>query len=341
MTTLRMELGSRSYDIHIGGGLIAKADKYLDLDRKVFILTDDGVPAQYAQTVAALAEDAFVLTIPQGEESKSLETYDRVCKAMLDFGMSRGDCAVAVGGGVIGDLCGFAASTYMRGVDFYNIPTTVLSQVDSSIGGKCAIDFHGVKNIIGSFYQPKCVIVDIELLSTLDSRQVSNGLAEAVKMALTSDRDLFEFFEKCEDISAHLEEIVVGALKIKKSVVEADEKEGSLRKILNFGHTLGHGIESLGGRYHGECVALGMLPMCSGKVRARLVEVLKKLSLPHAFTDDIDVEKALAFAAHDKKADSSSVSAVFVDTVGKFRLERIALTGFYTHIRETIDDCKE
>ena len=146
---------------------------------------------------------------------------------------------------MVGDLAGFAASAYMRGIDFYNIPTTLLSQIDSSIGGKTAINFGGVKNIVGAFYQPKKVLIDPDLLKTLPPRQISNGLAEAIKVGLTSDEKLFDIFENGE-IGSRLDEIIVRALTVKKNVVEQDEKEAGLRRILNFGHTVGHGIESSG-----------------------------------------------------------------------------------------------
>ena len=265
MSVLHMELGADSYDIVIERGALQKAGEYLDLDRKVLVLTDDGVPAEYAETVAQQAKDGFVFTVPQGEDSKSIPQFSEILSEMLRRGFSRKDAVVAVGGGVVGDLSGFVASAYMRGVDFYNVPTTVLSQVDSSIGGKTAVNLDGIKNIVGAFYQPKKVLIDLDLLSTLSERQIGNGLAEAVKMSLTSDKELFELFEK-GNINDSMDEIITRSLKIKKAVVEQDEKEQGLRKILNFGHTIGHGVESferLNGLYHGECVALGMIPMVS------------------------------------------------------------------------------
>ena len=266
-----MELGELGYDIVIERGALDRAAELLDLDRKVLVVTDDGVPAEYASKVAASAKDGTVFTVAQGEDSKSLERFGEIMSRMLKLGFGRKDAVVAVGGGVVGDLAGFAASAYMRGIAFYNIPTTVLSQVDSSIGGKTAVNLDGIKNIVGAFYQPRKVLVDLDLLSTLPQRQISNGLAEAVKMSLTSDADLFGLFEK-GNISENMDEIITRSLMIKKNVVEQDEKEQGLRKILNFGHTIGHGIESfehLNGLYHGECVALGMIPMVSDTLRRR------------------------------------------------------------------------
>ena len=267
--TIRMNLGEDSYDIIVERGILADVDKHLKLDRRVLVVTDSGVPAQYAKTVAEKCREAVICTVEMGEGSKSLEVFGKLLQTMLDNGFSRKDCVVAVGGGVVGDLSGFAASAYMRGIDFYNIPTTLLSQIDSSIGGKTAINFGGVKNIVGAFYQPKKVIIDPELLKTLPERQISNGLAEAVKMSLTSDKELFGIFEN-KDINSNIDEIIIRSLNVKKSVVEQDEKEAGLRKILNLGHTIGHGIESsenLSELYHGECVALGMIPMCGEKIQ--------------------------------------------------------------------------
>lgn len=156
----------------------------------MLVVTDSGVPAAYAAAVAGACELAQICTLPAGESSKSFESYQLLLRAMLRLGMTRGDCVAAVGGGIAGDLAGFAAATYMRGVDFYNIPTTLLSQVDSSIGGKTAIDMDGVKNIVGAFHQPRAVLIDPDTLRTLPPRQISAGLAESVKMALTSDADL-------------------------------------------------------------------------------------------------------------------------------------------------------
>ena len=235
---------------------------------------------------------------------------------MLTFGMRRGDCVAAVGGGVPGDLAGFAAACYMRGIDFYNCPTTVLSQVDSSIGGKTAVDLDGIKNIVGAFWQPKRVLIDPDVLSTLPRRQVSNGLAEAVKMALCFDEKGFALFEE-GDVSVNMDRIIENALRTKKYVVEQDEKEQGLRRTLNFGHTLGHGIEALQGEdglYHGECVALGMLPMCSPEVRERLVKVLERLELP--VRCDAEVSRVMEAAVHDKKASGNTITAILVEKAG-------------------------
>ena len=313
-----MNLGADSYDITLERGTLRKAGEILNLRRKVMIVTDDGVQEQWPGTLAEQCEEAEIFCMQAGEKSKNLDTFREVLRRMLAFGMRRGDCVTAVGGGVPGDLAGFSAACYMRGIDFYNCPTTVLSQVDSSIGGKTAVDLDGIKNIVGAFYQPKAVLIDPDVLSTLPPRQTANGLAEAVKMALCFDEKGFELFER-EDPSEHMDRIVENALRIKKHVVELDEKEHGLRRALNFGHTLGHGIEAVqeeNGLVHGECVALGMLPMCAPEIRERLERVLKKLGLPTRC--EADASRVIEAAAHDKKASGTTITAIRVDKAGSF-----------------------
>ncbi len=323
---INMDLGKNSYDIVVDRGCISEAHKLLNLNRKVLIVTDSGVPKEYSGCIAAKCKQAVIECVEQGELSKSFDTYKRLLCVLLKNGFTRTDCVVAVGGGVVGDLAGFVAASFMRGIDFYNIPTTLLSQIDSSIGGKVAINVDGIKNVVGAFYQPKKVLIDPDVLSTLSKRQISNGLAEAIKMSLTSDRELFELFEN-QDILQNIDTIIIKSLCIKKDVVEQDEKETGLRKILNFGHTIGHGIESEAGLnelYHGECVALGMIPMCSDKVRERLVNVLKKVNLPTKL--NCDVNKVCEAMSHDKKYDGSMVTVVLVQAPGSFEMKKITST---------------
>ena len=217
---LTMQLKSRSYDIILKAGCLANLHQFTNVQgRKVFVLTDSGVPADYAKIVAGQCQDSTVYTIPQGEGSKCLKVYGQVLQAMLEFGMDRKDLLVAVGGGVVGDLGGFCAASYMRGIDFVNCPTTVLSQVDSSIGGKTAIDLGETKNIVGAFWQPKVVLVDFDTLKTLPRRQIVNGLAEALKTGIIGDPQLFALFE-CEHPEENIEQIVYRSLKFKKKIVE-------------------------------------------------------------------------------------------------------------------------
>ena len=334
--TLRMELGESSYDIFIERGILQRAGELLDLDRRVLIVTDDGVPSRYALAVAAQCKSPVIVTLKQGEGSKNADNLQRLWNKMLENHFTRSDCVVAVGGGVIGDLAGFCAATYMRGVDFYNLPTTLLSQVDSSIGGKVAVDFGGVKNIVGAFHQPRRVLIDPNVLKTLPSRQLSNGMAEVVKMAMTSDADLFSMIEGGET-EENIEEIIERALRIKKYVVEQDEKEIGLRRILNFGHTLGHGVESESGLkalYHGECVALGMIPMCSASARERLLPVLKALGLPAVIEGDLT--QILQIASHDKKRSGADISVIWVEEIGSCEILKLPLADWEQMIRQNL-----
>ena len=195
-TKLTMNLGERSYDIILKNGALENLYQFARLDRKVAVVTDSGVPAEYAQRVADQCRESTIITVPQGEASKSFKVLETVLRQMLEFNMGRGDLVVAVGGGVVGDLAGFAAAIYMRGIDFINCPTTTLSMIDSSIGGKTAVDLGDTKNIVGAFWQPKLVIVDPDTLATLPRRHFINGLAEAVKAGLLADPELFSIFEK-------------------------------------------------------------------------------------------------------------------------------------------------
>lgn len=321
---LTMELGERSYDIIIKRGALHRAAMLANLNRKVLVLTDEGVPPQYAKAVAAQCAEAHIMAVPQGEGSKSPATWQAVLARMLELGFTRGDALAAVGGGVVGDLGGFAASTYMRGIPFFQFPTTTLAQVDSSIGGKVAINLNGVKNVVGNFYQPRLVVADPDTLQTLPPRHVANGLAEALKTALIGSTELFEILEN-EPIEENIERILYLCLRYKKSVVERDETEQGERKLLNFGHTIGHGIEAaegLGGLLHGECVGLGMLPMIESRTLARRTRaIMKKLNLPT--TAHYNPEQVLHHMMSDKKRDGATFTIVRVKHLGQGYLEKV------------------
>ena len=312
------------YDIVLEQGALKKAGQLLDLDRRVLIVTDSGTPRHYAGALAAQCKEPLIVTIPGGEASKSIAQFEQLLSAMLRAGFTRKDCVAAVGGGVVGDLSAFAASCYMRGIDFYNIPTTLLSQVDSSVGGKTAVNLDGVKNIVGTFCQPSRVLIDPETLQSLDPRQLHAGLAEAIKMAATFDPELFALIEASESLQDDLPEIIRRSLCIKRDVVEQDPKEHGLRKVLNFGHTVGHAIESYhkGAMLHGECVSLGMLPMCSAPVRARLKKVLEKYQLPTQIAQTR--QQLLPYLLHDKKMGTGRISVVFVEEIGSFTLRELS-----------------
>lgn len=323
-----------SYDIVIEKGALLKIGEILNLQRRVLVVTDSGVPNKYSEAVLNASKEGTVLVLPEGESSKNIDNLQLILKKLVENNFTRTDAVVAVGGGMIGDLSGFAASMYMRGIDFYNIPTTVLSQVDSSIGGKTAIDFMGIKNIVGAFYQPKRVVIDIETLKTLPQRQISNGLCEAFKMACTSDKSLFEIFEKGEALNK-IETVIEKALLIKKDVVEKDEREAGLRKILNFGHTVAHAVESadnMKNLYHGECVAIGMPIMCSPKIRDRVESILKSLGLKTELSYTVD--ELIELCKHDKKTSGDKITIVYLEDIEKFELREIGFDELKNMIRE-------
>ena len=328
---LTMQLKSRSYDIILKGGCLANLHQFTNVqNRKVFVLTDSGVPRQYAETIAAQCPHSTIYTIPQGEGSKCLKVFGQVLQTMLDFDMDRKDLLVAVGGGVVGDLGGFCAASYMRGIDFVNCPTTVLAQVDSSIGGKTAIDLGETKNIVGAFWQPKVVLVDFDTLATLPRRHVVDGLAEALKTGLIGDAQLFALFET-EHPEEQIEQIVYRSLKFKKKIVEQDEREGSVRACLNFGHTIGHGIEAVRGirgrrttgLYHGECVALGMLPMIEDPALVKRVRAIyRTLGLPTR--TGANKAKVLEYMQHDKKTRGDHITVIKCPGLGCWRADTIS-----------------
>ena len=318
---LSVSTPSGGYDIRLQRGSLTEAGRTFSAHRKALIVTDDGVPVRYAEAVAAGCGQASVFTLPQGEATKSISWYQTLLRAMAAADFTRGDCVIAVGGGVVGDLAGFAAATYMRGVDFYNIPTTLLAMVDSSIGGKVAVDLDGIKNLVGAFYPPRGVWVDPDVLGTLDLRQFRAGFVEAVKMALTCDAGLFAELEE-KGLSMPAELLIEGALRIKKKVVEQDLTEQGLRRVLNFGHTVGHAVESQqqGRLLHGECVALGMLFFCSPEVRVRLQRLWNQIGLSSQLP--ATPQQLEPYLRHDKKRAGEQIITVYVDKPGNYEFRR-------------------
>ena len=313
---LVVDLKENSYPIYIEEGILYHIQDYIDLNRKVLIVTDQNIPLEYATCIKDQAKEGYIYQVTPGEEAKSFACFQDLCRFLLDHHFTRKDVVVAVGGGVVGDLSGYVAASYMRGIDFIQIPTTTLSQIDSSIGGKVAINLDGVKNIIGAFYQPKAVFIDFHTLKTLPTRHFYNGLVEALKAGMIYDEELFKLFEQ-EDIKQALPTIIYRALCVKKDVVEKDEKEQNLRKILNFGHTIGHAIESyyqLSQYYHGECVALGMLYFTTPELRKRLEVIYDKMHLKKHVS--FDVEEVFAYLRNDKKTHGDVIDVVYVEQLG-------------------------
>lgn len=331
---LTVEIPNHKYNVHIKKGIINDISKYIDLNRKVLIVTDDMIPEEYVTAVQKQCPESFLATIHAGEQSKCFIYLQFIWNALLDNGFGRKDLLIALGGGVVGDLTGFAAATYMRGIDYINIPTSTLSQIDSSIGGKTAMNLGDVKNIVGAFHQPRAVFIDTDTLTTLDDRNFYNGLAEAVKAGMIGDKELFELFEAMpanrDAIQAdYIEKIITKALTVKKNIVEQDERETGLRQVLNFGHTIGHAIESAGeleGMLHGEAVACGMMAVTEdAAIKERLAAVLEKLQLPTTYDYPADTLKQII--AHDKKANGSKINLVQVKQIGTADLVKLPLTA--------------
>ena len=334
--TITINLLDKSYEIIIKNNAFKEIDKILPLKGKTLLITDSGVPREYYEAFLDMFPEAGLFCFHDGEDNKTFDPYMGVLEKLKEEEFSRNDNIVALGGGLVSDVAGFIASTYMRGMNFYIIPTTLLADVDASIGGKVAVNFEDIKNLVGNFYQPKKVIIDPKLLNTLSDRLFFEGLVESIKMAATYDKDLFEFIEKLnsrKEVEDNIEEIIYRSLLIKKAVVEEDEKELHLRKILNFGHTVGHALELLsdGGLYHGEAVGIGMTYFSSLKVKNRIISFLKKFNLP--YQDDFKVEDIMEKLKNDKKRNNDKVTICYVNEIGKYELRQMSFKEIEENIR--------
>ena len=314
-----LQLPGKKSDLVIDPGGLSRLGQWFDRSRRALLVTDSGVPKQYAETVRRQWEGLELVTVPQGERSKSVETWNMLLETMQQNGFTRDDCVVALGGGMVGDLAGFAAASYLRGIDCCSIPTTLLSMIDASFGGKTAVNFGGAKNPVGAFSQPKRVLVDPETLKTLPKRQIVSGLAEALKIAVCFDPELFRYFETGDPVSDPTP-VIEPCILHKRRLVMEDERDEGARKLLNFGHTIGHAIESKTGLLHGECVGLGMLPMCSEKVRSRLLPIYEKLGLPTQ--NPCEPELLIDLIRQDKKASADGVDAIVVEEIGHAEIRR-------------------
>lgn len=319
---LNVQIPGSSYPIVIEKGCLRHLTDWIAPERKTMLVYDTGIPEKWIELVKSQLPNCAAFCFEQGEGSKTMQTLERCLIAMSDAGLNRKSQVVALGGGVVGDLAGFAAACYMRGIDFYNLPTTVLSQVDSSVGGKTAVDLGPVKNIVGAFWQPKAVLIDPDVLETLDPRQISAGLAEALKMGLLFEEELVEAYEKEELDLTH---IIARSIDLKRMVVEQDEKEAGLRKALNFGHTIGHAIEGSFDDHdylRGECVATGMLYFIEDEaLKNRVIAIEDRLNLPRI--EDFDPASVKELLRHDKKGNDQGIDCVFVTEPGKFEFRTL------------------
>ena len=327
---LKVNLKENSYSIIIGNDLLRDFNKYYSLDSKVLIISDDNIPSIYYETILSKCNEGYKYIINHGEKSKNIDNYLAINKFLLENNFSRDDLIIALGGGVVGDLSAFIASTYKRGINFINIPTSTLAMIDSSVGGKTGIDFNGVKNVLGSFYQPKLVLIDLDTLKTLDERNYNNGLVEALKMGLIKDSSILELFNNPKD---NIKEIIIKSLRSKIEVIELDEKENNIRKILNFGHTFGHAYEMLDSSLlHGEAVARGMLTVLEGNIKDKVETIVKSLNI--SFEYDMNIEEVIKLIKNDKKATSDYLDLILVKEVGSAIIERIEINELRKLLKE-------
>ncbi|MGN1356368.1 MAG: 3-dehydroquinate synthase [Succinivibrionaceae bacterium] len=338
MELVQVDLGERSYPIIIDQGNLAHRDVFKKIIRTktVMIVTNTTVGPLYLQSLCAVLQKEFTVyscILPDGEKYKTLETFNQILTAMLEKNLGRDCTVVALGGGVVGDISGFAASAYQRGVDFVQIPTTLLSQVDSSVGGKTGVNHPLGKNMIGAFYQPQGVIIDLCCLKTLPERELSAGMAEVIKYGIIWDGDFFAFLEKnMEKLMAGDMELLGQTIKkccsIKAEVVHEDEREGGVRALLNLGHTFGHAIENFMGygvRLHGEAVAAGCviaarlaenMGLISGENVQRITALFAAARLPVDPPEGMTCEDFLQLMVHDKKVKNGRIRYVIPTSIG-------------------------
>jgi len=317
LKSLEITSKTRVYHVEIENNLLDHLEKYLNPSFQYVIISDNHIPTKYIEKVQKACPNHILILFPEGEKSKSLEQFSRITELMLEQNIKKDAKLIALGGGVTGDLAGFVASVYLRGIDYIQIPTTLLSQIDSSVGGKVAINSSKGKNVIGSFYPPTMVLIDPKTLDTLPPRHFSNGMAEMIKYGMIADKSLFEKI-RFEDVKDHLEYFISRSLEIKKEFVEKDEFDNGLRQSLNFGHTFGHAIESYYeyDKYlHGEAISIGMVMVLSKpEVRKELIEVLKKYRLPTE--DSAKISDLKDYVNRDKKARKELLNIVDVLEIG-------------------------
>ncbi|XOF32952.1 MAG: 3-dehydroquinate synthase [Candidatus Electrothrix sp. YB6] len=339
-TVVTVGLDERSYPIRISAGLLAKIGRDLQ-ERKVGtkygVISDDTVAGLYGKQCLQSLTDAGIraelLTFPHGEASKNLQTIADLSSTLAQRGFDRSDALIALGGGVTGDITGFLASIYMRGIPFVQVPTTLLAQVDSSVGGKTGVDIPEGKNLVGTFYQPKAVYIDTDVLQTLPVDELQGGLAEVIKYGVIRDADFFTFLARYRDAVFALDQEVLTRLiarccEIKAWVVEQDEREGGLRRILNYGHTIGHAVEAASNfqLIHGKAVAVGMcaaaeLAVCTGCMSAEDACAVRNLielyDLPVSIPAELDPGTIKKYLLNDKKTVGGRVFYVLPETIGK------------------------
>lgn len=338
MRTLRLDLAEHGYPIHIGSGLLDDGALYRPhiRGRRVVVVSDCRVAGLYGTQVCAALADyrPLLLEFAPGEASKTLETYASLADDLIDGRFDRHVTLVALGGGVVGDMTGFLAATYQRGVDFIQVPTTLLAQVDSSVGGKTGVNRPGGKNLLGAFHQPRCVLADTGTLNSLPRRELAAGLAEVIKYGLIADAEFLAWIERdldalLEGDEVALQHAIYRSCEIKAAIVAADERESGQRALLNLGHTFGHAVEAATGYdawLHGEAVGLGLLMAAdlscrlgrlSAEAVARIAALLERAALPTRLPDDIATDTLLGYMAGDKKVLDGQLRLVALAAIGR------------------------
>lgn len=335
--TVRVELGDRSYDVVVGSDLLSNFGATIagleSLSKRCAIITEETVGPLYGELVgSSLREAGFqsdTIVVPSGEASKSMNVVTYVCREMLKLGLDRKAFVVALGGGVIGDLAGFCASIFQRGVPYIQVPTTVLSQVDSSVGGKTGVNTPEGKNLLGAFHQPRLVIADVDTLKSLPDREYREGFAEIIKHAAIRDADMFEMIEQAGDERGDVTELIARNVALKAGVVEEDERETSgTRALLNFGHTVGHGVEAAAGYgelLHGEAISVGIMAALrlSEKVSGlksaeakRVSDLLHQFKLPRSIPATFQTQNIIDLMMRDKKFSEGAIRFVLLNELG-------------------------
>lgn len=311
-------------------------------ESKFLIITDENVFSLYEDRIKSIMKglEYFIFKITPGEESKSIENFVEINKFLVENNFNRGDAIIAFGGGVVGDLGGYVAASYLRGIDFLAVPTTLLSMIDSSVGGKNGINFMNLKNQIGSFYFPKYVHIDYSFLETLDERNINNGLAEIFKYSVLKDRELFDYLKTADDLD--YEKIIYKSLNIKLDFVRDDERDKGKRQKLNLGHTIGHGIESLSNYQlnHGESIGIGTIYMARAAYKLGLadddfykdlIEAFENHNLPISY--DFDTDEILEVLKHDKKIKNNRINIIVPTKIGEVMSKKID----FNELREIIE----
>lgn len=343
MKKLTVNTASATYDILIQRGILKNAKDYISdvvSAKRLMIVTDTNVAPLYLDTLknAFLHSGYEIYThiFCAGEQQKNLSTVAAIYDSLAENNFTRKDCILALGGGVVGDIAGFVASTYMRGIDFVQIPTTLLSQVDSSVGGKTGVDTKYGKNLVGAFYQPKLVLIDADTLDTLSDHYFADGMGEVIKYGCIKDRKLFDKLNSV-NIKDNIEDIILSCLTIKRDVVNEDERESFIRMILNFGHTVGHSIEKLSdfSLSHGECVAKGMVLITKASEKLKLTkegtsEKIAQLCEKCSLNTDIDfsINDIAQSAKNDKKGSGNTLNIVLIKDIGESFIKEIKKDDF-------------